>query len=632
MGRLLFLMVLLASLFCDAQQYSTALIPDSLVKNARVVKRFEETILELKSPRSATLREHEVYTILNEAGEDFANYRSYYDKFTNINSISGILYNSAGKEIRHVRKKDMMDISGTDDETLISDTRYKVNNFSYRDFPFTVEYEAENELNGLMFLPDWRPKGSNYMSVEFSRFTVIAPKNYVLRYKAFHFDTNPVITETSDKKTYTWEISNLPARLPEMLSPAWTQTAPRVMLAPSQFEMDGYKGDMSTWEEFGKFTYQLIRGRDELPPAIKTKVHQLTDNLSDTKDKIAVLYNYLQKNTRYISVQLGIGGWQPFDATYVSAKGYGDCKALSNYMIALLKEAGITGKYVLIRAERGALPIVTDFPESQFNHVISCVPLEKDTVWLECTSQSLPPGYLSGFTADRYALLVDETGGKLIHTPKYGLKENLLTRKIDATVDIEGSLNATVHARYSGMQQDELEGLINAYSKDMILKYLKTQISLPTYDVGQFDYKQVKAVIPSINEHLEITAANYAQVTGKRLFVRPNILNRFNTRLENTKSRKNNFVLQYEYRDLDTVELKIPPGYAPESVPKDVIIENKFGRYSCCVKISPEKITYYRLNETYSGEFLAKDYPELVNYYENMFHADQSQVVLVKKE
>jgi hypothetical protein len=632
MARLLFLMTFIISSLCQGQQYSAALIPDSLVKNARVVKRFDETIMEIKSPRIATLREHTVYTILNESGEEFARYKSYYDKFTSINSISGILYNSAGKEIRHVKKKEMMDVAGTDDETLISDTRYKINNFYFKDYPFTVEYDEEDDVDGIRNFPHWQPQNDTYLSVEFSRYVIIAPKDYDVRYMSFHFNTSPVISESSNKKTYTWEIRNLPARLPENLSPSWVNMAPCVMIAPSQFEAEGYKGDMSTWGDFGKFIYQLIQGKDELPADIKARVHQMTDGITDPKQKVAVLYDFLQKNTRYISVQLGIGGWRPFDASYVATKRYGDCKALSNYMIALLKEAGITGKYVLIRALKGAAPIITDFPESQFNHAICCVPLGKDTVWLECTSESLPAGYLSGFTADRYGLLVDETGGKLVHTPKYGLKDNLLTRKISASLDLEGLLSATVHARYSGMQQDELEGLINAYTKDRVLKYLKTQINLPTYDVSKFDYQQEKAMIPSINEHLEITASNYAQVSGKRLFVRPNILNRFNTRLENADGRKNGFVLTYEYRDLDTVELKIPPGYTPESVPKDVAIENKFGSYHCAVKVSPEKITYYRLNETYAGEFPAQDYAALVKYYDDMYRSDQSQVVLVKKE
>ena len=101
---------------------------------------------------------------------------------------------------------------------------------------------------------------------------------------------------------------------------------------------------MNTWEGFGKFISELLKGRDVLPDDIKVKVHQLTDQLKDDKQKVYVLYDFLQKNTRYISIQLGIGGWQPFDAKYVAAKRYGDCKALSNYMVALLKESRYSSK------------------------------------------------------------------------------------------------------------------------------------------------------------------------------------------------------------------------------------------------------------------------------------------------
>ena len=61
----------------------------------------------------------------------------------------------------------------------------------------------------------------------------------------------------------------------------------------------------------------------------------------------------MQNNTRYISIQLGIGGWRPFEAAYVASKGYGDCKALSNYMYSLLKEAGILSYYTLVKAGAG---------------------------------------------------------------------------------------------------------------------------------------------------------------------------------------------------------------------------------------------------------------------------------------
>src|SRR5258708_10666604 len=111
-------------------------------------------------------------------------------------------------------------------------------------------------------------------------------------------------------------------------------------------------------------------------------------------------------------------------------------------MFSILKKAVIRYQYTLIRAGDGANYMTDDFPSSQFNHVILCVPLKTDTVWLECTSQTLPAGYLSGFTSDRYVLLVDENGGKLVRTPKYRMADKLQTPKTVGTIDAEGNPSA----------------------------------------------------------------------------------------------------------------------------------------------------------------------------------------------
>ena len=204
---------------------------------------------------------------------------------------------------------------------------------------------------------------------------------------------------------------------------------PLMLVGPTDFEMEGYKGNLSTWQEYGKFYYSLYKGRDVLPDDLKKQVHILTDNLKDPYKKIAVLYDYLQKNTHYVLIMFGIGGLQPYDAGYVAKNKYGDCKALSNFMVALLKEAGIRGYPVTIWGGEEVREFVPDFPSHQANHIICAVPVQNDTVWLECTSQSLPPGYLSAFTANRYGLLVNENGGTLVHTPAYLLKDNTSIRK-----------------------------------------------------------------------------------------------------------------------------------------------------------------------------------------------------------
>ncbi|MEO5591264.1 MAG: DUF3857 domain-containing protein, partial [Chitinophagaceae bacterium] len=498
MRKIFFLLLFISPDVLFAQQYNVLLIPDSLKKNADLVVRADELIMEIKSPGKATLKEKHVYTILNETAARYAGYASRYDKFVSINYINASLYDAMGKEMKHVKKKDMQDVSGNGEESLMSDSRYKEYNFYYRSYPYTVEFEEEDDLDGIQGFANWYPLRYSGRSVQYSKYVIIAPKNYVVRYKQLNCSIQPVITESGDKKTYTWEAKNIPAITFESYAPSWREIFPVVLFAPSEFEVDGYKGNMSTWGDYGKFMYQLVKGKDVLPDNIKAKVHELTDALKDDRQKVYVLYDFMQKNTHYISIQLGIGGWQPFDATYVATKKYGDCKALSNYMVALLKEAGIKGKYVEIMSGPNAPQMVEDFPYSQADHVIACVPMAKDTIWLECTSQTVSPGFMGSFTGDRKAILIDEDGAHIVNTPVYNAADNLQLRIVNATINTEGNLDAQVNTRFTGVQQEETHSLMYGASKEQREKYLNESLNLPTYQVDKSNYEEEKGRIPAM--------------------------------------------------------------------------------------------------------------------------------------
>ena len=616
----------------QAQEYNVFSIPDSLRKDADVVKRNEEYILTIKSSSKYTLYEKHTYTILNPALKHYARYTTHYDKFTSINTVSGKLYNSMGKQIKSTKKSDWEDKSASDGFSLLLDDRYKENEFYDAEYPYTVEYEEEDENTGTRSFPRWIPQSNRHMSVQNSKFTIIAPASYNVRYKQVNYKNEPVITQKNDVKTYTWEIKNITAKKQEASAPPFSELTPFIIFAPSAFEVDGYTGDMSTWEGYGKFMYQLIKGRDVLPEPIKLKVHELTDTIKDERQKIFVLYDFLQKTTRYISIQLGIGGWQPFEASYVAEKKYGDCKALSNYMIALLKEAGIKGKYVEIYGGQSPPAFVDDFSFSQANHVIACVPLAKDTIWLECTSQTVSPGYMGSFTGNRKAIIIDEAGGHIVNTPVYNMADNLQVRIVKAVTDEQGNLTADITNRYTGLQQDFPHSLMYDASKEEREKYLNQMFNLPTYQVIKNNYKENKGIIPSVDEYLQIQLNNYANITGKRLFIFPNIFGRATEKLAADTNRQYDYIIEDAYRDIDSIEIKIPGGYKPESLPKDISLQTRFGKYVSSVKVLGDKILYYRLMEQYSGRFAAKEYNDLVIFYQQIYKADRTGVVMVKAE
>lgn len=611
--------------------YSVFTLDTSMIRNANIIVRTEEEQFELKSIDKAVHKVKRAVTILNENGDQHAALYVPYDKFTSVDYIEGALYDAYGKKIKSVKKSGIRDMSGGNDGmSLAVDNRYKEHNFYHKVYPYTVEYEYSTITSQTMFFPSWFPLAAGLCSVEESSMSITVPAAYKLRYKAFNYDKQPDIQPKGDKTTYVWSIKKLPAVVPAFAFPGWRYVTPMVILAPTEFQIEDYKGTMTDWAELGKFQLSLNQGRDALPDAIKQEVQQLVSGKATAAEKVEALYGFLQRNTRYISIQLGVGGWRPFEAAYVAKNRYGDCKALSNYMYSLLKEAGIPSYYTLIRAGSNSEDIVADFPSRQFNHAILCVPLGQDTMWLECTSQDQVPGYMGGFTGNRDALLITPEGGKLVRTPSYGIKENQQHTRVKAVMDENGNLSLHQSAYYAGMRQDLYHDLMNSMSKEKVKAFLSGHINLPTYDIEDFNYTQERKRVPVVHEQLKLLVSSYAQVSGRRVFIVPNITNRSGLKLT-AYDRKYPFKLNEAYLESDTVEIAVPGGYKIEAMPPNVRAESQFGKYSGTYKFEGDKLMYYRTLECYRGLFDQSLYGELVKFYDAIYKGDRSRVVLVKE-
>lgn len=615
-----------------AQDFNVNNISPALKVNANAVKRLEELHVTIKALDKVVVRHRYAITVLNEKGDEYAEYKNSYSSLEDLSDISGTLFDAGGKKVRSVKKKDIEDLAVTDGFSLMLDDRFKRHNFYCRQYPYTIEYEDEQVVSGSYSFPGWFPVADEEYSVEQSRFIVETPPGYNLRIKENMIATPPQKAESNKSTTYTWELKNYPAIQYERLQPSITTLVPVVLVGPGDFMLGKYKGNMSSWLELGKFQAELNRDRDQLPDNIKAEVHRLTDGINDREEKIRTLYKFMQQNTRYVSVQLGVGGWQPFDAKYVAANKYGDCKALSNYMVSLLKEAGIRANYVIVNAGNSRRSLWEDFPAPYFNHVIACVPGDKDTTWLECTSQTESAGFMGTFTGDRSALLVGEDGGHVVRTPGYSEDKNLQLRTVNARVDAEGNLSADVQTACTGTQQEHWHSLIHSKTDEELKKILNGgAMGLSTYTVEKFKYQEQKSKIPKIQEVLQVNAPAYATVTGKRIFVEPNIFNKSRTRFDNGE-RKFPIEFSNPYTDVDTIHIDIPEGYAPEAVPKDVRLTTDFGAYSISFKVGNGKIDMIRSEVIRRSQFPASYYPELVKYFETVYKADRSRVVLVKKE
>jgi hypothetical protein len=122
----------------------------------------------------------------------------------------------------------------------------------------------------------------------------------------------------------------------------------------------------------------------------------------------------------------------------------------------------------------------------------------------------------------------------------------------------------------------------------------------------------------------DISLSNYATITGKHLFIVPNVMTRTKRRLKENEERKFDIVLNNKYTDTECVEIELPPGYYAGSKPRDISISNKFGKYSSSVKLNSNKLYNYRSMEQYSGRFPAKEYGELVSFFDAVYKTDRN--------
>lgn len=611
-------------------QWAADKISVELKEKSHAVMRMNETFFTVKNIGEATKTNHYAITILDEQGLENAHVLVFYDKLTKVNELEGILYDATGEKVKKLKNDDIKDGSANSEGTLFSDNRYKYGEFKYAIFPFTVEFTYTITNKNMLFYPSFYPQeDEENMTVESSLFKVKMPTGMELRYKLLNGMSKPTIEDIDGGKTYTWAVKGLKHYENEPYAPQWVQKGMGVLTAPNEFETEGFKGSAKTWKELGDFDNLLAKNRDILPDNVKQEVQQLVAGITDPVLKTKKIYEYMQAKTRYISIQLGIGGWQPFEAKQVAEKGYGDCKALSNYTKALLKSVGIESLYASIRGGDEQQEVQADFPSQQFNHAMLCVPMKKDTIWLECTSQNDPFGYMGSFTSNRYALLATPTGGKLVRTPACKPSENQQVRKINVNLVDDGNATAEAINIFTGPQHDDYASIKTQLNPDDQKKALYRRISIPSFELNNFSIQEEKNRIPSATVKISLTVRKCASRSGTRMFLNPNLMSAENSIPPiSDKPRTQEVELRNAYTEIDTVSYNLPKDIKIEFKPDLIVFENIFGSYYADNQIKDGKLLYVRKFVRNRGKFPATSYVELIDFYKKVTKYDKSQVVM----
>jgi len=247
----------------------------------------------------------------------------------------------------------------------------------------------------------------------------------------------PKVADEGDRRIYRWTYSHQ-ANGTHQRPPNPANQVPAVQL--TTFE---------NWEDLGAWYASLEHGRRQPDDAVKTKAAELVQGKTEDMEKVKALYDYVSRNIRYVSLSFGLGRIQPHAASEVLANGYGDCKDKNTLLAALLQSQGIESSSVLIGMQRKLDP---DVPSpSQFDHVITRVPVGGKDIWLDSTSGVLPFRMLLYPTRDKQALLISPDGkAELVRTPADLPFQAFDETHVDASLNETGKLTLRISAASRG--------------------------------------------------------------------------------------------------------------------------------------------------------------------------------------
>lgn len=619
------------TIFAQKQEYSHLLIPESLKENANAVVRLNEVSISITAQNAMNIQSKVVTTVLNDFGLRTLDLSEYYDKNRKISKLDVAVYDGSGKEIKTFKKKDFRDISVADGFSVFSDNRALVLNYTPISYPFTIVFETLVETSNTAFIPSWRPIDDYYVSIEKNSLTLNYKPELKLNVKEENFSTLIPVEKKETVNSVSYTATSIKSRKKEELSPSFNKVFPFVSFALENFYLENVQGNATNWSEFGKWYYKaLLEDTEELPEATVQKLKQLVGNEKDKIEIAKIVYKFVQEKTRYVSVQVGIGGWKPMLAKDVDKLGYGDCKALTNYTRVLLKSVNVTSYYTVVYAGNVSRNIKEDISSVQGNHVILTIPSDNEMIWLECTSQIHPFGFQGDFTDDRNVLIIKPEGGEIIRTKTFSESDNLKRSSSSYSVFENGAIKASLKMVSYGIQYDNEFPKERLSKEDQIKAYKEEFNHINNMKINKINFLNDKNKI-EFTEELEFDAENYAQNMGGKLMFALNAFNQSSAIPKKHRNREFPFEIQRGYTDEDEISIEIPEGYQIEAMPNDVELTTEYGSYTIVFKASEnQKISCKRKLIIHKGFYESSKFEEYRKFRETIGRSDNSKVVISK--
>jgi Domain of Unknown Function with PDB structure (DUF3857)/Transglutaminase-like superfamily len=628
----------------DAPQWMHALVSAPLPsydEKTDAVLLYSATNVTVVSTDKVRTQVREAYKILRPDGRSRGTVSVYFNPQRKIKSLQGWCIPAQGKDYE-VKDKDAIEESAEGAE-LIGDVKRKVLHIPAADPGNIVGYESEVEEQPFFLQDAWHFQETD--PVRESHYSLQLPPGW--EYKASWLNHPEVKATQAGANLSEWALNDIRGIRREPDMPPRDGVAGAMILsffAPGGPTLNGFVD----WDSMGKWYTNLVRGRLDASEPIKQEVVILTASKSSELHRMQALAEFVQRDIRYVAIELGIGGWQPHPATDVFSHRYGDCKDKATLLRSMLREIGVDSYHVAIYTKRGAITPQTPAHHG-FNHAIIAIKLPDGLsdptliatiqhpklgriLFFDPTNDLIPFGQLPGYLQANYGLLVTPDGGELIELPQQPSAMNGIQRTAKLTLDAAGTLKGDVKETRLGERASLERRRLRTVTKDSDrIKPIEELLanSLSSFRITNASLINLNQTDQPFGFNYSFESVNYAKNAGNLLLVRPRVIgNKGSGFLETKEPRR--FPIEFEgpASDTDTFEITIPPGYTVDDLPPPVDAEYSFASYHAKTVVNGNVVGYTRTFEVKELSVPANKAEDLKKLYRIVASDERNTVVL----
>jgi hypothetical protein len=390
-GRLLLLFLTIAGVEAQSAEETQKLIAKYPDNSIVVGNRQLDVTIEMQSGKPTMIfNDYKEYIALSDNAGYYADDKAFFSNLFEMKKLEAYSLVPVGDQLKKIPV------------TKFNKTAETGNNLFYDD-QYTYNYTFPSVVKGTRMITKSvsltndtmvpiKFYFANYFPAERLSLTITCPDNVNLTYKLFGYDTAGIIHSYSEKKglkIYSWQVSESRSYARDNLAPDLDYFMPHIIVHISDYTFKDYRSNvLGTLDDLYKWNYSNISNLNQVESGeVKSLSDSLCTAFNNEEAKVRSMFDWVQKNIKYVAIEDGKNGYVPREASLVLKRRYGDCKDKTSLLVEMLTEQGINSSFAWVGSRH--IPYrYSEFPSTcNDDHMIAVWWKDKDTpIFLDGTT------------------------------------------------------------------------------------------------------------------------------------------------------------------------------------------------------------------------------------------------------